>query len=248
MVKKITVAGIGPGSYESMTLEVLSALKECDVIVGYNLYIELLKPHFSNKEFLQNGMMSEEERCKLAVRMAEEGKKVVLVCSGDAGVYGLAGLVTEYAQKCPELEVQVLPGITAALSGAALLGAPLINDFAVVSLSDRLTPWNKIEERLRASAKGDFSIVIYNPESKSRYGYLKKACESIADIIPEKRACGYVKNIGRPGQAAFVCTFYELQEIHADMFTTVFIGNTMTYIKDGKLITMRGYKSEVKDE
>jgi len=245
MKNTLIVAGIGPGAYEQLTIQVERALRECDIIAGYVKYVELLKPYFPEKEILSSPMMHEEERCIQALKKSSEGKKVVFVCSGDAGVYGLAGLLFKLSDDFPSVQIQVMPGITAALSGAALLGAPLISDFSVISLSDHLIPWEKISNRLIAAASSDFCIVIYNPSSKKRVDYLKRACDIISDYIPEERACGYAKNIGREGEEFFICNFHELKNQCVDMFTTVFIGNSFTYEKNGRLITARGYASEV---
>ncbi|MCR5316763.1 MAG: precorrin-3B C(17)-methyltransferase [Treponema sp.] len=244
-MNKLIVAGIGPGAYEMLTIQVESALRECDVIAGYVKYVDLLKPYFPEKEILSSPMMKEEERCMRALEKASDGKKVVFVCSGDAGVYGLSGLLYKLAEKFPTVQIEVMPGITAALSGSALLGAPLICDFAVISLSDHLTPWEKISAKLKAAASADFCIVLYNPSSKKRAGYLEKACNLVSEFVPDDRPCGYVKNIGRSGEEVHVCSFSELKNASVDMFTTVFIGNSLTYQKDGKLITPRGYASEV---
>ncbi|MBQ2355270.1 MAG: precorrin-3B C(17)-methyltransferase [Treponema sp.] len=244
-MNKLIVAGIGPGAYEMLTIQVESALRECDVIAGYVKYVDLLKPYFPEKEILSSPMMKEEERCMRALEKASDGKKVVFVCSGDAGVYGLSGLLYKLAEKFPTVQIEVMPGITAALSGSALLGAPLICDFAVISLSDHLTPWEKISAKLKAAASADFCIVLYNPSSKKRSDYLQRACNLISELIPDDRSCGYVKNIGRQGEEVHICTFSELKNTSVDMFTTVFIGNSLTYQKDGKLITPRGYASEV---
>mgnify|MGYP002624965159 CR=1 FL=1 len=245
MNNELIVAGIGPGSYEQMTIQVENALRKCDVIVGYSKYVELLKPHFPKKEFISTPMMSEEKRCILALEKTAEGKNVVFVCSGDAGVYGLSGLLYKLSENFPSVSIRVMPGITAALSGAALLGAPLINDFVLISLSDHLTPWEQITARLKAAASTDFCIVLYNPSSKKRSDYLKRACDLISDYIPENRPCGYAKKIGREGEEFKICKFNELKNTSVDMFTTVFIGNSSTYEKDDKLITPRGYASEV---
>ena len=243
MKETVIVAGIGPGSYSQMTQEVIHALSDCECIVGYPLYLDLLRPHFPEKEYVGTPMRQEEARCRLALSLAASGKKVVFVCSGDAGVYGLAGLLFELAEEYA-VHVRVLPGVTAALGGAALLGAPLIHDFAVVSLSDALTPWTHIERRLRCAAAGDFCIVLYNPVSRRRKDYLQKACEILLEILPEGRPCGYARQIGREGEYAYLCTLSELRVQELDMFSTVFIGNSCTRIRGGHLVTPRGYACE----
>ena len=188
--------------------------------------------------------MGEEKRVRLALEKANEGFEVALVCSGDAGVYGLSGLAVEVAAEFPEVEVEVVPGVTAALSGGALLGAPLIHDFCLISLSDRLTPMDKIEARLRAAAKADLVIVLYNPESKSRSGYLSHAVDILLEDLPGDRVCGITRNIGRPGEAKEVTTLSGLKEIQADMFCTVFIGNSSSKRVGDRMVTERGYQSE----
>ncbi len=240
----LIVAGIGPGAYEHITQAVIAALNVCDEIIGYTVYIDLLKPYFPAKEYISTAMRQEESRCRIALEHAASGRNVVFVCSGDAGVYGLAGLLEEMSVEYPSVQVQVLPGITAALSGAAILGAPLVNDFAVVSLSDALTPWPVIAKRLECVAMADLCIALYNPCSHRRKEHLAMACDILLKVYPADRACGYVKNIGRKGESASLCTLEELKAADIDMFTTVFIGNSYTRIMAEKLVTVRGYAYE----
>lgn len=241
MKSKIYVVGMGPGREEMMTGEAIQALEQADVISGYTVYLKLLGERFGQKEFLSTPMKQERERCVMCFEEAEKGKKVALICSGDAGVYGMASLMYEVGKQYPNIELVIIPGITAACSGAAVLGAPLNHDFCVISLSDLLTPWEKIEKRLEAAAIGDFSIAIYNPSSHKRYDYLEKACNILLRHIEGERACGYVENIGREGTKAVTCTLQELRNAKVNMFTTVFIGNSESEILNGKLITKRGY-------
>lgn len=244
MKSKIYVIGMGPGKEEMMTVEAIRALEQSDVIVGYTVYIDLLKERFTEKELLTTPMRQETERCVLCFEKAKEGKQVSLVCSGDAGIYGLASLMYEVGKEYPETEVCIIPGITAASSGAAVLGAPLNHDFCVISLSDLLTPWEKIEKRLLAAAQGDFAIAIYNPSSHKRKDYLQRACDILLRVIEPERPCGFVENIGREGTKAVTCTLQELRDTPVNMFTTVFIGNAGTTMIGGKLITKRGYQIE----
>ena len=244
MKSKIYVIGMGPGKEEMMTVEAIHALEQSDVIVGYTVYIDLLKERFTEKELLTTPMRQETERCVLCFEKAKEGKQVSLVCSGDAGIYGLASLMYEVGKEYPETEVCIIPGITAASSGAAVLGAPLNHDFCVISLSDLLTPWEKIEKRLLAAAQGDFAIAIYNPSSHKRKDYLQRACDILLRVIEPERPCGFVENIGREGTKAVTCTLQELRDTPVNMFTTVFIGNAGTTMIGGKLITKRGYQIE----
>ena len=239
MKNKIYIVGMGPGREEMMTGEAIYALEQADVIVGYTTYLKLLGQRFQEKEMLSTPMRQEEERCRLCFEEAKKGKKVALVCSGDAGVYGLASLMYEIGGEYPETELFVIAGITAASSGAALN-----HDFCVVSLSDLLTPWEKIEKRLEAAAAGDFVIVLYNPSSHKRKDYLMRACNILLRSIEEERICGYVENIGREGTKAEICTLKQLREREVNMFTTIFIGSSGSENIGGKFVTRRGYKIE----
>ncbi|MBW7571286.1 precorrin-3B C(17)-methyltransferase [Caproiciproducens faecalis] len=242
MKYKIYIVGMGPGKEEMMTFQAVHALEASDVIVGYPVYLNLLENRFQGKERLSTPMTQEEKRCRMCFEEALKGKTVALICSGDAGVYGLASLMYEIGKDYPDCELTVIPGITAANSGAACLGAPLNHDYCVISLSDLLTPWEQIENRLRAAAQGDFCIALYNPSSKKRADYLQKACDILLERLEESRACGYVENIGREGTRAVTCTLKELRDRQVNMFTTVFIGNSQTQLEDGKLVTKRGYR------
>ena len=242
-MKKLYVVGIGPGAYEKMTIEAAEALKNSDVIIGYTVYVDLVKEHFAGKEFLTTPMKKEVERCKMAFEEAMKGKTVSMICSGDAGVYGMAGLMYEVGMNYPEVELSVIAGVTAATGGAAVLGAPLIHDFCLISLSDLLTPWEKIETRLLDAAHGDFVICLYNPSSKKRHDYLQKACDLMLKYKSEETVCGVVGNIGRDGESEKVMTLKELRDTQVDMFTTVFIGNSQTKNINGKMVTPRGYKN-----
>ena len=239
---KVTVIGLGPGGGEDLTGRARAALETCDLIVGYTAYIDLVKEDFPDKETLSTGMRREVDRCRAAVEAALTGKSVAVVCSGDSGVYGMAGLVYEVAQEYDPIDIEVVPGITAACGGAAVLGAPLTHDFAVVSLSDLLTPWEKIEARLTAAARADFVLCLYNPASKSRPDYLRRACDILlaAGKSPDT-VCGTVRNIGRAGEEARILTLGQLRDTQVDMFTTVFVGNSQTKVLGGKMVTPRGY-------
>ncbi|MBR1496940.1 MAG: precorrin-3B C(17)-methyltransferase [Oscillospiraceae bacterium] len=239
---KLYVVGIGPGGAEDMTLRADRALRESDIIIGYTVYVELLRPRYPEKEFLSTSMTREAERCRLALEAARSGKTVALVCSGDSGVYGMAALVYEVRGGAAEPAVEVVPGLTAACSGAALLGAPLTHDFAAVSLSDRLTPWEAIEKRLAAAAEADFCIVLYNPASRGRPEHLRRACEVLLRHLPPERPCGIARNIAREGEQRRFCTLAELQDAEADMFCTVFVGSSATRMLGGEMVTPRGYR------
>ena len=242
----IAVIGMGPGMESMMTNQALQALDDAEVIVGYTVYLELLGERFAGKEMLSTPMKQETERCRLAFEEAAKGKKVAMICSGDAGIYGMASLIFEIKEElgtdAANVDINVIPGITAASSGAAVLGAPLNHDFCVISLSDLLTPWDLIEKRLRAAAEGDFAIAIYNPSSKKRHDYLQKACDILLETAEPERACGYVRSIGRDGEEFHTCTLGELRDTEVDMFTTVFIGNSQSRIMGDRLITPRGYR------
>ncbi len=242
--KKLWVVGIGPGRNDEMTVRAQNVLRSCDVIAGYTVYCDLVRPYFEDKEYISTPMMGEEKRVRMALEKAAGGNETALICSGDAGVYGMAGLAFKAAQDFPGVSVEIVPGVTAALSGAALLGAPLIHDFCLISLSDRLTPMELIDKRLRAAANADMVIVLYNPESKSRSGYLSHACEVLLEILPEDRVCGIARNIGRDAETREVMTLSELKTAQADMFSTVFIGNSSTERIEDMMVTKRGYESE----
>ena len=239
---KVTVIGLGPGGGADLTGRARAALEECDLLVGYTAYIDLVKEDFPDKETLSTGMRREVDRCRAAVEAALTGKSVAVVCSGDSGVYGMAGLIYEVAQEYDPIDIEVVPGITAACGGAAVLGAPLTHDFAVVSLSDLLTPWEKIEARLTAAARADFVLCLYNPASRSRPDYLRRACDILlaAGKSPDT-VCGTVRNIGRAGEEARILTLGRLRDAQVDMFTTVFVGNSQTKVLGGKMVTPRGY-------
>lgn len=239
---KLWVVGIGPGDYDEMTIRAVNVLNACDVIVGYHVYVELVKQHFPDKEFFTTPMRKEADRCRLALDMARDGKNVAMVCSGDAGIYGMAGLIFELRGEDASVEVEVVGGLTAAISGGCRLGAPLTHDFAVISLSDLLTPWEIIKKRLDCAARGDFEIALYNPCSAKRAGYLKRACDIVLWHRSPNTVCGVVRNIGREGEEMRVMTLRELRDYEADMFTTAFIGNKATKVIDGRMVTPRGYR------
>lgn len=239
----VSVVGLGPGDAQFLTAQARHALQEADVLCGYTVYIDLVRPLYPEKETYATGMTREIDRCRWALQTAQTGKTVALVCSGDAGVYGMASPLLELAPDYPDVAVEIVPGLTAALSGGAVLGAPLAHDFCVISLSDRLTPWEVIEKRLACAAMGDFCVALYNPSSKGRSDYLAKAVRILlengksADTV-----CGLVRNIGRDGQTARVLSLAQLESTAVDMFTTVYIGNTATKQLGGKMVTPRGYR------
>jgi len=251
MNNMIFIIGLGPGDFNMMTNQAKNTLEQCDIIIGYQVYIDLIKEYYPNKEYCSTPMKREIERCQLCFDYAIKGKQVAMICSGDAGVYGMASPLLEIArnnEKYQEVELQVIPGITAATSGAALLGAPLNHDYCMISLSDLLTPWSLIEKRLKSAIQGDFAIAIYNPSSHKRKNYLSKACKIMIDAgADENRACGYVMNIGRKDTVVKTCTLKQLASEEVNMFTTVFIGNSQSELYTDsrgsqKIITKRGYQ------
>ena len=243
-MNKLYVVGLGPGGADGMTLRAQSALENSDVIVGYTVYVDLVRSRFKDKTYLSTPMRREVDRVRLALKTAAEGKTVALVCSGDAGVYGMSGLCEQLLSDYPGVTLETVPGVSAVLSGAAILGAPLMHDFAVISLSDLLTPWEKIEKRLLAAAEADFVICLYNPASHKRRDYLARACELVLRYASPQTVCGIARNIGRDGEETRVLTLGELKETEVDMFSTVFIGNSETKIIHGKMVTPRGYVYE----
>ena len=242
-MKKIYVVGIGAGNYDGMTVGAVRTLEKVDVIVGYTVYIDLIKPFFAAKTFISTPMMKETERCRIALEKAAEGKTVAMICSGDAGIYGMASPILELAEEYG-VETEIIAGVTAASSGAALLGSPITCDFAVISLSDLLTPYETIINRVENIAKADMCMVIYNPSSRKRSDYMQRVCEIILKYRSSSTVCGICRNIGRDGQDYEITTLSELTTKEIDMFTTVFIGNSTTKVVDGRMVTPRGYSYE----
>ena len=236
------VVGIGPGRLDQMTDQARLALAKSQVIAGYTVYVELVREHFPEKEFLTTAMTREEERCRLALECCMEGRDTAMVCSGDAGVYGMAGLLLELSEEYPGVEIQVVPGVTAACAGAAILGAPLMHDFAVISLSDRLTPLETIWSRIDHAAQAELVICLYNPVSKGRPDYLREACRRIMEYRSPDTVCGLASRIGRKGESTRIVTLRELADEPADMFTTVYIGNSSTRRIGSWMVTPRGYR------
>lgn len=234
--------GFGAGDREGMTIAAERAISESNLIVGYTVYAELMKKYFPEKRYEVTPMRQERDRVILALERAQS-ETVSLICSGDSGIYGMAGLALELAENYPEVDIEIVPGVTAAVSGAAVLGAPLTHDFAVISLSDLLTPWDKIEKRLMLAAEADFTVVLYNPSSKKRADYLARACDIMLRHKSPETVCGYVKNIGREGEESHILTLSELRDTPVDMFTTVFVGSSETKAIGGRMVTPRGYRN-----
>ena len=238
---KLFVIGLGPGGAQDMSGRARAAVESCDLLAGYTVYIDLLRDEFPDKEIVTTPMRKEVERCQVALEQAAAGRRVAMVCSGDPGVYGMAGLIYELAREYPPVGIEIIPGVSAANGGAAVLGAPLMHDYCVISLSDLLTPWETIERRLIAAAEADFVMALYNPSSHKRPDYLRRACDILLAHKDPSCVCGTVRNIGREGEEAHVMTLAELRDTQVDMFTTVFIGNSQTMNLDGRMVTPRGY-------
>lgn len=234
------VVGFGAGNREGMTIAAQEAILRSDLIVGYTKYIEIISMIYPDKKYASTGMKRERERVGLALEEAQN-KVVSIVCSGDSQLYAMASLAIELSKNYPDTDIEVVPGVTAAFSGGAVLGSPMTHDFVVISLSDLLTPMERIKKRLRCAADGDFVTILYNPSSKKRADYLKRACDIFLEYREPETVCGYVRNIGRDGQESRILILSELREADVDMFTTVFIGNSETRIIDGKMVTPRGY-------
>lgn len=243
MCGNLYVVGLGPGNETMLTGQARKALADADVLCGYTVYVDLVKPLYPDKEIYTTPMRGEMDRCRWALETASAGKNVALVCSGDAGVYGMASPVLELVEAYPAVHIEVVPGVTAALAGAAVLGAPLGHDFCVISLSDLLIPWEQIETRLRCAAQGDFALCLYNPASHRRKDHLQRAVDILLDAGKNADTpCATVRNIARPGQQAKFYTLQALREASVDMFTTVFVGSSTTRQEGTWLITPRGYR------
>ena len=243
-MNKLYVIGIGPGDEDGMTLQARSVLEECDVIIGYKTYTDIVRTIIGeSKKYIATGMRQEKDRCVMAFEEARSGGgKVCLVCSGDACIYGMSSLVFEISSGYPDVSIKIIPGVTAALSGSALLGAPLGHDCAIISLSDLLTPMDVIMKRVKAAAEGDFVICLYNPGSLGRRDHLRKACETVLKYRDGSTVCGVASNIGRQGEEYRIMTLNELSSYRSDMVTTVFIGNSTTKRMGDKMVTPRGYR------
>lgn len=240
---KIYLVGLGPGERKYMTQAAEDAIIKSDVIIGYKVYIALIEDLLKDKEVISSGMRKEIERCEMAWQYASQGKIVTLVSSGDPGLYGMAGPMLELNnKKNPPVEVEVIPGVTAANMAAAVLGSPLMHDTAIISLSDLLTPWSVIEKRLNLAAEGDFITALYNPKSHGRPHYIEKAREIFLQHRNGDTPVGIVRNAGREGQEKWTATLDTMLDYNIDMFTMVIIGNSKTYQVDDIIITPRGYK------
>ncbi|AWI06575.1 precorrin-3B C(17)-methyltransferase [Clostridium drakei] len=234
---KLYVVGIGPGGLDYMTVKSVKALEESDIIVGYTKYIEFIKPIIKDKVVFSTGMRGEVERCKKALELSKD-KVVSIVSTGDAGIYGMAGLILEMKN---DEDVEIIPGVTASSAAASVVGAPLMHDNCNISLSDLMTPYDLIKKRVELAAQGDFIISLYNPKSNGRPLYLKECMELIKKYRSGDTPVAVVKNALRDGEEKTLFTIDSFDDSNVDMFSIVIIGNTKSYIKDNKFVTPRGY-------
>ncbi|MER3420407.1 MAG: precorrin-3B C(17)-methyltransferase [Chloroflexota bacterium] len=246
---KLTVVGFGPGAQDHLTFRARQAIEEAEVVVGYSTYINLVRPLLEGKEVIRSGMQEEIGRARAAVEKAEEGRKVAVISSGDAGIYGMAGLVLEVLAERgwdPEtgVEFEVVPGVTALSACAALVGAPIMHDFAAISLSDLLTPWEVILERLDAAARADFVIALYNPASGRRQRQVVEAVEVISRYRKPETPCALVKSAYRDRQSVVITDLGHVLDYEIGMLTTILVGNSTTYVYRGWMITPRGYANK----
>ena len=237
---KIYVVGIGPGNMEDISVRAYKTLKNVDVIAGYITYIDLVKDEFKEKEFYVSGIKKEIDRCEKVLELAKEGKTVALISSGDAGIYGMAGIMIEVALGSG-IDVEVIPGITSSVAGASLVGAPLMHDQAIISLSDLLTDWEVITKRIDRASEGDFVISLYNPKSKGRTEQIVEAREIMLKHKAPSTPVALLRHVGREDENYTLTNLDEMLNYEIDMFTVVIVGNSKTYVKEGKMITPRGY-------
>lgn len=235
---KLYVLGIGPGGKEHLTLKAIEVLEKCSVIVGYTFYVKLVEEFIQDKKVIQTGMTREIERCQAAINEVKNGNDTCLISTGDPGLYGMAGPALEMAE---DIDVEIVPGVTAVFCAAAEMGAPIMHDFCTISLSDLLTPWPVIEKRLEMAARGDFVISLYNPKSKGRQTHIEKAIDIVIQHIDHNPPVALVKNAGRDGNENRLVTLAAMDFDFIDMKTVVVIGNSQTFVRNGKMITPRGY-------
>ena len=240
---KLYVVGFGPGGYEHMTEKAIEVIKNADVVTGYTTYVNILKEFFPDKNYLATPMMQEVKRCQMAVEEAMKDQTVAMVSSGDSGIYGMAGIIYQVAEEMDaNIEIETVPGVTAASAAASVLGAPLMHDFAVISLSDLMTPFDLIMKRVDCAGQGDMIVCLYNPKSKKRVDYVEKAADILMKYRKPETPVGIVRNAGRKDEASCITTLGELKNADIDMFSVVIVGNSQTYTKNGRMITPRGYR------
>ena len=235
---KLYVIGIGPGGLEHMTLRAKDAIEESNIIIGYNKYIDMIKPIVEDKELFSTGMRGEESRCRKALELSKENNIVALISTGDSGIYGMAGLILQMKE---DENVEIIPGVTASSAAGSVVGAPLMHDNCNISLSDLMTPYDLIKKRVRNAADADMIISLYNPRSKGRPHYLRDAIEIIKEYRELNTPVAVVRHALREGQEYKLFTLENFDEEVVDMFSIVIVGNSQSLIKEGKFITPRGY-------
>ncbi len=239
---KLYVVGFGPGGYEHMTAKCIQVIEKADVITGYTTYVNILKEYFPDKHYLATPMMQEVKRCRMAVEEAQKDQVVAMVSSGDSGIYGMAGIIYQIAEEMKaDIKIETVPGVTAASAAASVLGAPLMHDFAVISLSDLMTPLDLIRKRVDCAGQGDLIVCLYNPKSKKRTTYVEQAADILLRYRSPETPVGIVRNAGRKDESSQITTLEHLKDAEIDMFSVVIIGNSQTYISNERMITPRGY-------
>ncbi len=238
---KIYVVGIGPGNMQDITIRAYNILKNVDIISGYKTYIDLVKDEFKDKELISSGMKMEIDRCKEVLHLAESGKNIALISSGDSGIYGMAGIMLEVASES-YVDIEIIPGVTSAIAGASIVGSPIMHDYATISLSDLLTDFELIKKRIEAASQADFVINIYNPKSKGRVTQIVDARDIMIKYKSPKTPVAILKNVGRENESCIISDLETFLDYDIDMFTVLIIGNSNSYVKNGKMITPRGYK------
>lgn len=239
---KLYVVGFGPGGYEHMTAKCIQVIEKADVITGYTTYVNILKEYFPDKHYLATPMMQEVKRCRMAVEEAQKDQVVAMVSSGDSGIYGMAGIIYQIAEEMKaDIKIETVPGVTAASAAASVLGAPLMHDFAVISLSDLMTPLDLIRKRVDCAGQGDLIVCLYNPKSKKRTTYVEQAGDILLRYRSPETPVGIVRNAGRKDESSQITTLEHLKDAEIDMFSVVIIGNSQTYISNERMITPRGY-------
>ena len=241
---KIYVVGIGPGKKADMTFKAYKTMKNSDIIVGYKTYTDLVKEYFPNIEIKSSNMMKEVDRCIEVLKLAKDGKNVALISSGDAGVYGMAGIMYEVINENDDIEVEIIAGVTATNAAAAIVGAPIMHDYVTISLSNLLTDWKLIKKRLELAAQGDFIVSLYNPKSKGRTTQIAEAQQIMLKYKSKNTPVAIVRNAGRENEEYEITTLENMLNFEINMLTIVLIGNSNTYIKKGKMITPRGYEKK----
>ena len=243
MTGRLHVVGFGPGGKEHMTFKAAETIQNADIVTGYTAYVNMMKPIFPDKEYKATGMMKEVDRCRMAIEDAMSGKDVAMISSGDSGIYGMAGIIYQLADEMKaDIEIDTVPGMTAASTAASVLGAPLMHDLAIISLSDLMTPLDLIMKRVDCAGIGDMIVCLYNPKSKTRTEYLNQAQQILLKHRSAETPVGIVRNAGREDQRVQITTLGDLDKADVDMFSIVIIGNSQTYVSNGRMITPRGYR------